>query len=48
VGNDQMVEPSPNEITSLNFSLQRLSKVFQGQFDDFLRDVADAMWQAAA
>jgi type I restriction enzyme R subunit len=27
---------------------QRLNKIFQGQLDTILRDIADAMWQTAA
>ena len=27
---------------------QRLNKIFQGQLDAILHDIADAMWQTAA
>jgi hypothetical protein len=27
---------------------QRLNVIFQGQLDDILRDIAEAMWQPAA
>jgi len=43
-----MVEPSPNEIASLNLAFQRLSKLFQDRLYDIRCDFADAKWQAAA